>query len=90
MDCSLTPDQKARYDVWMHSPSVFTSYPTETILAFKISIELVCSPSEVLKALRKKPVRDERVPPLVEDFVANDPSLAFDDTGSARRIILVE
>jgi len=89
MDCSLTPAQEARYDVWMHSPSVFTSHPTETILAFKISLELGCSPSEVLKALRNKPVRDERVPPLVEELVANDPSLGFDHEGPARRIVLV-
>ena len=90
MDCSLTPSQKARYEVWMHSPSVFTSHPTETILAFKISLELGCSPSEVLKALRNKPVRDGRVPPMVEEFVANDPTLTFDDEGQARRIVMVE
>jgi len=90
MDCSLTPDEKARYEVWMHSPSVFTSHPSETILAFKIALELRCSPSEVLKALRNKPVRDDRVPPLVEELVANDPTLAFDDEGATRRIIIVE
>jgi hypothetical protein len=90
MDASLTDEERRIYEVWLHSPSVGSPDPVETILAFKISQILRYPGSRVLKALRGQPGLDAEMVRAVEDFVANDPSLAFRQDGSVRRIGLCD
>jgi len=90
MDASLTAQEKRMYDVWMHSPTVSSSDPLETILAYKISKLIQLPASKTLKALRGLPGLDPEVTRRVEAFVAEDPSLRFEAGGEHRRIVLVE
>ena len=90
MDTELSEHEERIYRVWMHSPSVFSRDPTESILAFKIANELRLPGSRVLKVLRGAPVPDPELVRNVERFVEEDPTLAFVQEGSARRITLVE
>jgi len=90
MDASLSELERRLYVSWLHSPSVFSDDPTETILAFKISRILSYPGSRVLKALRGQPGLDEELVRRVEAFVAADPTLRFVQEGERRRIVLVE
>ena len=91
MDCELTDAERRNYRAWLHSPSVFSSDPTETILAFKIATATGCVASRVLKALRGQPGVDPEIVDRVETFVARDATLAFThDAEGVRRITLVD
>jgi hypothetical protein len=90
MDCALTPSQRRSYVAWLHSPSVFSSDPSETILAFKIAAATGCVASRVLRALRGESGLDPALVARVEAFVAADASLDFViDEDGIRRITLV-
>lgn len=88
MDSSLTPQQQRRFDAWMHSPSVFGPDRTELILAFKIAHEFNAVPSKALKVLRGIEGQSPELVSLLEDFVANEPSLTFVGEPPLRRIAL--
>jgi hypothetical protein len=81
MDLELSGHDKRIYEVWLRSPSVFSCDPSETILAFKIGMEIGFPASRVLKALRAQPGLDEALMRAVDDFVAQDPSLGFTREG---------
>jgi hypothetical protein len=89
MDCSLSDVEKPLYRVWLHSPSV-SGTETETILAYKIAVEIHGIPSRVLKALRAQSGVDPELRRRVEEFVENDESLFFVHDGPVRSIALVE
>ncbi len=86
MDCELTESERRNYLAWLHSPSVFSPDPNETILAFKIAAATGCVASKVLKALRAQPGLDPDLVARVEAFVSADPTLEFttDETGTRR------
>lgn len=88
MDCSLSSSVKRQYEAWMHSPSVFSSIPSETILAFKISRELHLPPSKVLKALRGVTDLDPALLQAVERYVKENPTLDFQGNSPTRLIVL--
>ena len=90
MDLTLSEHEQRIYEVWMHSPSVFSSNPAETILAFKIAKQVQHPASRVLKALRGQPGLDEGLVRDVEAFVENEPNLIFVDDGPQRVIALSE
>ncbi len=90
MDCSLTAEEKNRYDAWLHSPSVFSSDPIEMILAFKIARALHLPPTKTLKVLRGMEGQNEEFVRRVEVFVINEPTLVFAQEPPERRIGLVE
>lgn len=90
MDAFLDETEKRGYVAWVHSPSVHSSDPVETILAYKMSKLLDLPGSRVLKALRRRPGVDPEIVRRVEDFVRNDSTLAFADEGETRRLHLIE
>ncbi len=90
MDCTLSSSEKRQYDAWMHSPTVFSTIPSETILAFKISRLLHQPPSKTLKALRGVAELDSALREAVESYVMKTPSLAFEQSPPKRLITLIE
>lgn len=88
MDASLSDYEKRSYYVWLHSPSVSSSEPVETILAFKMGKLLKYPGSRVLKALRGQGGLDPEMVRRVEEFVRDDPQLDFVEEGEGRRIVL--
>ena len=89
MDCSLSIEDRRRYEAWLHSPSVFGPEPEELILAYKIARRLHAVPSKVLKALRGIDGVDSALVQRVEQFVADDPDLGFVGLSPKRRVGLV-
>jgi hypothetical protein len=89
MDCELDDTHAPLYRVWLHSPSVFGT-KTETILAYKIALEVKGIPSRVLKALRAQPGVDPVLLGRVEAFVKSDPTLRFVVDRPIRSIEVVE
>jgi hypothetical protein len=90
LDATLDAHEKSLYAGWIHSPTVASSDPVETILAFKIGRLLNYPGSRVLKVLREQPGLDPEMVGRVEAFVADEPNLAFDCEGETRRIRIVE
>jgi len=88
LDATLDAHERSLYAGWIHSPSVASSDPIETILAFKIGRLLNYPGSRVLKALRGQTGLDPEMVRRVEAFVAEEPNLEFERQGTGRRIRL--
>lgn len=88
MDNSLTPDEKCRFDAWLHSPTVFSSDTDELIIAFKLGKLFRYPASKVLKALRGLDGLDREMAEQVEQFVMREQSLAFTREPPARLVVL--
>jgi len=89
MDLFLSESEQREYVAWIHSPSVASPDPEETILAYKISRRIGCPGSKTLRALRGVPGVPEEIARKVEDFVANEPTLTFRMDAGVRRVTLV-
>jgi len=89
LDATLDTHERSLYAGWIHSPSVASSDPIETILAFKIGRLLDFPGSRVLKVLRGQTGLDPEMVRRVEVFVAEDPNLDFEGHGEGRRIRLI-
>jgi hypothetical protein len=89
LDATLDAHERSLYAGWIHSPSVASSDPIETILAFKIGRLLDFPGSRVLKALRGQAGLDPEMVHRVEAFVAEEPNLDFEGHGEGRRIRLI-
>ena len=89
MDDTLDAHERSLYAGWIHSPSVASSDPVETILAFKIGRLLDYPGSRVLKSLRGQSGLDPEMVRRVEAFVEAEPNLAFEGRGEGRRIRLI-
>jgi hypothetical protein len=90
MDASLEPHEKSLYAGWIHSPTVASRDPVETVLAFKIGRLLNFPGSRVLKAFREVPGLDPELLRKVEAFVAEEANLEFVKDGESRRIRMRE
>jgi hypothetical protein len=90
MDATLDAHERSLYAGWIHSPSVASKDPVETVLAFKIGRELTYPGSRVLKALRGQSGLDPELVRRVEAFVAGQSNLEFEWQGDVRRIRLVD
>ncbi len=77
MDNSLTPDEERRFNAWRYSPSVSSDSRDELIVAFKLGKLLPFPASKALKALRGLAGLNPELVMMVEDYVRNEPSLAF-------------
>ena len=88
MDNSLTPDEKCRFDAWLHSPTVFSSNTDELIIAFKLGNLLHYPASRVLKALRGLEGLEREMVQQVEDFVMHEQSLYFSSEPPHRLVVL--
>jgi hypothetical protein len=88
MDNSLTPDEKCRFDAWVHSPTVFSSNTDELIIAFKLGNLLHYPASRVLKALRGLEGLDQEMVQRVEDVVMQEQSLIFTREPPLRLVVL--
>jgi len=86
MDLELKGHDKRIYEVWLRSPSVFSSDPNETLLAFKIGLAIGLPASRVLKVLRAQPGLDAALEGRVVDFVEQEPNLDFTQREGVRRI----
>ena len=89
MDATLDAHERRLYAGWIHSPSVASRDPVETILAFKIGRLLDYPGSRVLKALRGQGGLDSEMVRRVEAFVADEPNLEFEQQGEGRRVRLI-
>jgi hypothetical protein len=89
MDCSLTIEDRRRYEAWLHSPSVYGPDPQELILAYKIARVLHAVPSKALKALRGVAGVDADLVERIEQFVADDANLSFVGQSPNRRVCLL-
>ena len=89
MDAKLDAHERSLYVGWIHSPTVASNDPVETILAFKIGRRLHYPGSRVLKALRGQSGLDPELVRRVEAFVAEQPNLEFEWQGESRRIRLI-
>ena len=88
MDCSLSIEDRRRFEAWLHSPSVHGPDPEELILAYKIARTLHAVPSKVLKALRGAEGVQPELVERIEQFVADDPDLVFRGRPPQRRVSL--
>ncbi len=89
MDSELNEDEQRRYDAWLHSPSVWSESPEETILAYKIARVLHTIPSKTLRALRGGEEGNHELIRKVEAFVQNEPGLCFRGEAPNRRVALM-
>jgi hypothetical protein len=88
VDATLNAHEKSLYAGWIHSPTVASTDPVETILAFKIGRLLHYPGSRVLKVLRAEAGLDPAMVRSIEAFVADEPNLEFEWEGDVRRIRL--
>jgi hypothetical protein len=90
VDCELTDSERRRYDAWLHSPSVYSQFPEETILAYKIARLLHTIPSKTLRALRGGEPQDAALSSRIEAFVQAEPGISFKGETPRRRVVMVE
>ena len=89
MNCILSDSERRRYLAWLHSPSVPAAGEEETVIAFKIAMDLHLPPTKVFKALRGIDGVSEEMVDKVEAYISEITNLSFVQMPDYQRISIL-